>query len=606
MLLIIKMSFFFLFSKIVETFKKTNNIKEVIKTYREETEKNGKIKGNFIDLKHVLVTFLPNRNFIDLNSIKGYEDLMNFKWNELQINNEEDKTTAIYLLLFTLLFVTDPSTNEQGINNIKVSKSIHSLIQIPDRFTMDVGVSPELEDYFDKSLTEIYEKLNRVEYKKYPFNVRFCQIVNKYFEENYPTEVAMGKVFLSVNLLFPKNIPSFSFTFRDGKKLNISLRTVFELGKFINNLLNEKYFADLKTFLQELSKKIIKDFQIYKNEFKEFLKKVNGLPDIPDPQKAEFSDTIKYRKVIKDIPIFFENYNSSLIHYHLQKAEKHKDLSQLQKVAKLVGNPLRRQKTLFNLAFNYFKMERIKVKPSESGKKYADLTAGYDEAAKDNIYVLYNTDIAREIYYVHSMMQEHNFDHLKNNPKHIEPLYVYVLGELVDFVMKQLKGEWKTKGHRVTGRNAYYPQIRQFLEFHWKNKRARRSIYTFHIMDKSIQKRYFPHELYHGRSSIFKTSSKTSSKKTSSKKKKINSNQEREQIFTSKQFKIMNTLTSDYARREFGKRVLMKQKIKIYEEDVMQIDNEKESEEDMIIDNEKEKESEKESEEDMVIDNTKV
>jgi hypothetical protein len=475
------MVFYLLFSQIIDTFQKTKDLNEVIKIYREYFKQYGKIEISFKDSIQLLITFLPNPKIINLNNFETLKQLIDFNWDEVKITNEEDKNTVIYILLYLFLYVTDPEeTNKQSMDHITVGKQIQStFVKSLPLMQTSVGVSTEFEDFFDKSFTEIQERLQNIKGERYNQNIEFCDMVNKYLEKTYPIEIADGKFFLAVKKqTFTTAMTNIDYDIESLDQAFIQddkIKVINYVGGYINKFKEE----------HEIFNEFLNNWSVILEEYKR--KTILNKYDNHKIQKYRFTK----------LPNIYSSYNLGLIYYQLKKINKTKDMTDLIKLGNYINKPIDINIPRFDKFEKYIKSQ-LSPGISETTEFTNMLITEYDEIAKDNCYVLYSTDIAREIASIHSIMQDKGFSHLQ------KPMnYKYVLEQLIDFAIKQLKMEWRFKEPKVTARRTYYAQIKRFLEHHSRNPNARRSIYNFYILDKQIHETYFKGEYDMFRQSVF-------------------------------------------------------------------------------------------------------
>jgi len=202
---------------------------------------------------------------------------------------------------------------------------------------------------------------------------------------------------------------------------------------------------------------------------------------------------------VKFRPVLVEKMNISYMNYKLNKYIDKKDFKKLMALSKHVENPYK------HLAFDYKhvtdqikSLARNELITNRHTDFYIRMVGLYDEFVKDNIEILFLPDVSKEISFIHSYMQEYHFDHIALNERDKSEMpvkqanYEFVITELCGFCYNQINKERKAQGKNWRVRDKYGAQIKRFLDYHATNLNKRRSIETFHIIDRGTQQSYFP------------------------------------------------------------------------------------------------------------------
>lgn len=430
------MSFFLLLSTVLNDFDNGKNLNYITKFIISQKPN---IQINLKDAFKFLIEFLPKKYIINFDKIKSIEQFKSIDWYNLKIQNNRDKKYVSYCLLFILIYIIKP-TSEQTLDYAKFVKLIEQVKDLKVK-NYDFGTGT-LNNVIIDVCTEVE---NKKFHDHFEFNFPFCDSVIEIFKTRFPTEVLSGKVFNQVLYFVPKKVVS-NPDFKDQK---------------------ETLFKIIPTKLIDQSSLIPVHF-----------------PRLAKNNKIYFSDKKYVMNYGIDLyPIFVQKLNKGYLDYKLRDMLEKKNTMELSNIDKLHNN------TYKHLAFDYsnlYNAFKINDQDPQYTQKYDFISNIYNEFVTENISIIFVPDIAKEIGFIHSYMQENGYDNI--DPKKAN--YWHVLGELVNFSQNQVQKERFTRSYKYGLRDSYGPQILSFLKYHNLNPSERLSIENFFITNK--KSRFFP------------------------------------------------------------------------------------------------------------------
>jgi hypothetical protein len=433
------MSFLNLFSKLILEYKENKNINQLINKLKNVNVNNYQ-NLDFKDCLYILITFLPNKEIINFNDINNVHDLIKINWNEIKLNNENDKISVIYILIFILVTRINPIgiQNDNYVTAVKLFEKINNT-SLPLQ-QCDVGVSTYEEEEIDKYIINI---LSEIKNYRPLFNKYFTLEINNGKFINYFLEVVNPPRYYVINI---------RYLFWHLKKIekNKTYKQKEQLQRFIKSQQHKSekpnFYGDMETY-----NNIIILLTLKRNTLLKFVQlKIQGI----SPDK---------------IPDYINNYIEDETE-KIQKMDYKKQFNNIQRLNILLGK--------INTK------EFISNEVSLWNKKLIETNI-------DNINWMFTRELTIEIEFIYLKMKNMGFNH--ENPTRNN--YNFVLDQLIKFIIQQLQNEHKVKTYKVTIRRYYEPQIDLFLREHFKNPNLINSIKSYKPYSSSIMKFHFPERI---------------------------------------------------------------------------------------------------------------
>lgn len=426
----------------IDNKKSLTEIKEII-----IREKGKNIQIGFRDAVQIFKRFLPQKNIINFDDLRTIEQLKKVKWLQLKISTERDKKYVLYCLMFLLIFVVKPESS-QTVDYANVVRLIEQIRDIKVK-NYDFGTG-NLSNVIEDVCVEVE---NKKFHDHFEYNFPFCDSVIKIFKTNFPSDVLCGKIFNQVLYFVPQ-------------KVN-----------------NNPDFKDQKGNLY----KLVLAYTINQTS----LVPVH-FPRLARNNRMYFDDkkyVLNYGILLH--PIFVQKMNKGYLDWKLRDFSQNRNAMELSNIKKLHCNDFKQIAFDYSNIYDTFNMN-LDESDTEYPQKYEYLSNVYKEFVRENITVLFVHDIAKEIGFIHSYMQENGFDTFE--PK--KPNYYHVLSELVNFSYGQVQKERFTRSYKYGLRESYGPHILKFLKHHNLNPSDRLSIQSFFMVNsRRSQKSFFPGQL---------------------------------------------------------------------------------------------------------------
>ena len=146
------MSLLNLLSHIYKKFDSSEKLEKIVEIIKRE---KATVRLTYEDAVFILKSFLPNKQILNFDEINEFKKLLKVDWSKLDYDEEDNKKSILYVLLFVLVFVTDEkqSIEDQSYDFEVIFKLIKKILSIRTPLKqIEVGVATELESHLDDLL----------------------------------------------------------------------------------------------------------------------------------------------------------------------------------------------------------------------------------------------------------------------------------------------------------------------------------------------------------------------------------------------------------------------------------------------------------------------